>query len=187
IKALQRAHTLEVQYGTGLGDVIAEHTGGFAVRVKPGAPGTGLAYRIIPRENVSLIVADLGIEEPTFRMLSKMNQEMYSRGNTLLSEVVEKEDLRTFFECSRVFTSMLFDYGAINGFLKRVKGVIDYYLKKSALIIWAERDFTYDIVSELQGKGIKVFSTTISPIGATLVYTGQSPSKTKSTDKRENS
>jgi len=40
------AHEAEVSNGTGLGDVIAQNTGGLVVRLEPGGPGIGRIDRI---------------------------------------------------------------------------------------------------------------------------------------------
>lgn len=187
IKALQRAHVLEVHYRTGLGDVIAEYTGGFALRLRPGAPGVGLAYRVIPRERVHLVVADLGISESTSSMLSRINFEKYKVGIALLSEVIEKEDISLFFDYSRRFTSTIFNYDMINRIVEGLRGVIGFYLKKSALVMWAEREYIHEIISLLrEKKSIKALYTTISPIGVTLVRATQSPEKDESTHKGKN-
>jgi len=85
LRALQRAHILEVKYKTGLGDVIAEYTGGFVIRVKPGAPGVGVAYRVPVKERVNLVLVEVGKGESTSTMLSRMSGEVISEGERLLS------------------------------------------------------------------------------------------------------
>ncbi|MEM1618101.1 MAG: kinase [Desulfurococcaceae archaeon] len=171
LRALQVAHIVEVKYRTGLGDVIAEYTGGLAIRVKPGAPGVGLAYRVIPRQRVDLVVAELNGVEDTSRMLSRITSEVYRVGENLLNRVVETEDVHVFFESARKFTSMLFDYTPAKSLLSGLKGVIDYYMKKSALVVWVEREYADDVLSSIRSKGIRAFKTTISPIGVNLVHT----------------
>jgi len=180
LKALQLAHTLEVEYKTGLGDVIAEYTGGVAVRVEPGAPGVGRAYRLIPREYVNLLVVRTGLREDTGRMLSRMNKELLDYGVFLLNRFIETEDLRVFFESARLFTSRLFDYSLIQDVVESLKGVVDYYMKKSALIIWIEREYIDEAVSILEKRGYKPLSTTISHIGVTCVYSTKPPEKNES-------
>lgn len=184
-KALQLAHILEVEYRTGLGDVIAEYLGGFVVRLKPGAPGVGVAYRIILREHVDLVAAELGVSEPTSAMLNRMGPEEYELGTRLLERIVDEEDLRTFFECSREFTSRLFSYSTVRDTVRELRGVIDYYLKKSALVLWVERDHVAEVISWLRNRGIRAFHTTISNTGVLLVHTIKSPEKSKPTNPRK--
>lgn len=169
--ALRRAHILEVSFRTGLGDVIAEYTGGFAVRVRPGAPGVGLAYRLCPRGAAELVVADLGPGEPTKAMLSRMGPRLYELGRGLLKEVVEGEDLATFFEASRRFTGELFDYGVAQRALGGLRGVVSYYLKKSALVIWVEREYVGEVLEGLRSRGVRAYRTTVSQVGVTLAHT----------------
>ncbi|MEL9908962.1 MAG: hypothetical protein QXN31_04840 [Desulfurococcus sp.] len=157
--------------------MIAEWLGGVVVRVVPGAPGIGYAYRILSRQKVVLIVAELGTGESTSRMLARIPTEAYAVGEKLLREFVETEDLLVFFENSRRFTSMTFDYSTANQVVSRVKGVVGYYLKKSALVMWVKREFVGSALEELRKRGIKAFVTTISQTGASIVHTTQPPSK----------
>lgn len=170
-RALQLAHVLEVEHRTGLGDVIAQLTGGVAVRVKPGAPGVGLAYRVIPRCRVDLIVAELEATVETPEMLAKLPTEAYSVGQKLLREFIETEDILLFFENAKRFTSMIFDYSYTSRVLEGLKGIVGYYLKKSALVIWVEKEFAQDVLHHLKSRGIKAFKTSISQIGVNVVHT----------------
>jgi len=53
----EAAHVAEVASGTGLGDVLAQNTGGLVVRLSPGAPGLGVVDRIpVPPLEVELLV-----------------------------------------------------------------------------------------------------------------------------------
>lgn len=171
LRALQRAHILEVKYKTGLGDVIAEYTGGFVIRVKPGAPGVGVAYRVPVKERVNLVLVEVGKGESTSTMLSRMSGEVLSEGERLLSNVVESEDLAVFFESAKRFTSMLFDYSIAERAVKGLRGVVNYYLKKSALVIWTEREYVWENIFELKRRGFIAHYATISPIGVHIVDT----------------
>lgn len=170
IKALQRAHYYEVLNRTGLGDVIAIYTGGLAIRTKPGAPGIGYAYRIIPRTRVDLVAIDLGYREHTAQMLDRISSEIASIGSRLLERVIETEDLRVYFESSRLYTSLLFNYEKAREIARQVRGLIDYYLKKSALIMWIERDSIHDALSAIYKLNHKVFYTRISSTGVFVDY-----------------
>ncbi|MFZ8783484.1 MAG: pantoate kinase [Desulfurococcaceae archaeon] len=171
LRALQRAHVLEVKYRTGLGDVIAEYTGGFVVRVKPGAPGVGVALRVPVKSRVDLVLVEVGAGESTSSMLSRMSRELLAEGERLLERVLDAQDLLVFFESARMFTSRLFNYGPAERALRGLRGVVDYYLKKSALVAWCERDHTWDVVSELEKRGFKARYSTISPMGVHVVDT----------------
>jgi pantoate kinase len=171
LQALQRAHLLEVKYRTGLGDVISEYLGGFVVRVRPGAPGIGEAYRILVKYPVTLVVSELNTFEPTPTMLSRLSREVIDEGEKLLERVLELQDLHTFFECANTFTRKLFDYAIADNIVQGVKGIVGFYRKKSALVLWVEREYVNDIVEKLHSFGLKAFVTTISPTGVQIVAT----------------
>ena len=49
------AHNAEISCKTGLGDVLASFHGGFEIRLKPGAPGTGTIKKI-PADNIIVVM-----------------------------------------------------------------------------------------------------------------------------------
>lgn len=115
-KAASIAHLAEIEMKSGLGDVIAEITGGLVLRLKEGAPGYGRTDRIVPGlsgdgDEYYIISKTLGeietstiIEDPFWQ--KKINQT----GETLLGELLEKPDIHNFFKLSRRFaeeTSLL--------------------------------------------------------------------------------
>lgn len=175
LRALQKAHYHEVTNRTGLGDVLAIYTGGFAVRVKAGAPGVGYAYRIIPRHRVQLIVIELEQSESTPSMLSRLTSEIMSMGMRLLDRVIETEDISIFFESSRIYTSSLFDYTLAKQVANRIPGIVDYYLKKSALVIWVEHDHLEDAIETARSMNLKAYPATISDMGVSVDYSTKSP------------
>jgi pantoate kinase len=61
------AHEAEVVNGTGLGDVIAELTGGLVLRTHPGAPGIGRVEKIVP--DLGVVVFLVGEEMETKQVL----------------------------------------------------------------------------------------------------------------------
>jgi pantoate kinase len=107
-RAASIAHLAEIEMKSGLGDVIAEITGGLVVRLKEGAPGYGRVDKILPDsangEGHYIISKTLGeietstiIEDPFWQ--KKINQT----GETLLGELLEKPDIQNFFKLSRRF------------------------------------------------------------------------------------
>lgn len=106
------AHLTEIEMKSGLGDVIAEITGGLVIRLKEGAPGFGRTDKLIldvDNQNKSLneyyiISKTLGeietssvIEDPIWK--EKINQT----GKDLLGKLLGKPDILTFFKLSRKF------------------------------------------------------------------------------------
>lgn len=167
MRALQHAHRVEVETGGGLGDVLAQYVGGFEIRVKPGAPGVGEAYRVLTPENPALIVGVLRGEEETGGMLKRITQETYEHGADLLTRVIESESLLDFFASAKDFTKRVFDYSRVQ-VLERARGVVGYYLKKSALIVWVEREYMNDVLDIVNGLTVKSFSTTLSQTGVVV-------------------
>jgi pantoate kinase len=92
---------------SGLGDVMAEITGGIVLRIKEGSPGIGMVDRIIEKNNnneIFIISKTLGeietskiIEDPYYK--KRINQT----GRKLLDELIKKPDLKTFIKLSRKF------------------------------------------------------------------------------------
>lgn len=175
LRALQLAHVVEVEYRTGLGDVISEYLGGFVIRTRPGAPGVGLAHRVIPRTRVDLVVVDMGVELPTHIMLSRMNSDILESGKRLFKVFEEREDIDVFFDIANKFTRLLFNYISIRELVYGLRGVIDYYLKKSALVLWIEREFVNDILGFFDKRGLRARYTVISNTGVNVVYSPKSP------------
>lgn len=71
------AHKAEVLNGTGLGDVIAELTGGLVLRTEPGAPGIGRVEKI--PSDLDVVVYLIGDEVETKEVLR--DREMVTRIN----------------------------------------------------------------------------------------------------------
>jgi pantoate kinase len=106
-KAASIAHLAEIEMKSGLGDVIAEITGGIVLRLKEGSPGIGRTDRIIEKnrdEEVFIISKTLGeiatseiIEDPYYK--KRINQT----GGRLLDELLKRPDLGVFLKLSRKF------------------------------------------------------------------------------------
>jgi pantoate kinase len=174
-EAARLAHKLEVKYGTGLGDITTEYYGGPEIRVKPGPPGIGIIEKILLREKPILIAAALPGETPTSEMLRRISSETYEEGGILLERLRGRPSLMEYFRVAEEFTRLIFDYSLVDDLLSNYKDRIrGYYLKKKALIIWAEENRAGEIMDYLRRMGLKAYLTTISYEGLRLEYTGQS-------------
>lgn len=106
------AHLVEIDQKSGLGDVIAEMTGGVVLRLKEGSPGFGMTDRIIQKDvghdkhvdDFFVISKTLGeietskiIEDPIWK--KRINQT----GGNLLNQLLKKPDIPTFLKLSRKF------------------------------------------------------------------------------------
>ncbi len=104
------AHLAEIEMKSGLGDVIAEMTGGVVIRTHEGSPGWGRTDKIIQnslkRNNQELFIISktLGeiqtshiIEDPIWK--KKINQT----GKNLLKKLLETPNIETFIKLSKKF------------------------------------------------------------------------------------
>ncbi|MDM7913137.1 MAG: pantoate kinase [Methanotrichaceae archaeon] len=101
------AHLAEVSNRTGLGDVIAQNTGGLVVRLEAGAPGFGVVDRIpVQPLKISYVVRG---PISTKEMLSdqKAMQEINRAGEAALKEFLRRPTLKEFMLLSRRFTSQI--------------------------------------------------------------------------------
>jgi len=99
----EAAHVAEVACGTGLGDVIAQNSGGLVVRLSPGAPGLGVVDRI----PVPPLVVDCIVRGPlsTEEVLSDPGtmREVNREGERALKELLRKPTLERFVSLSWEF------------------------------------------------------------------------------------
>ncbi|NYT01581.1 MAG: GHMP kinase [Methanosarcinales archaeon] len=97
------AHQAEVANGTGLGDVIAQNTGGLVIRLHPGAPGTGVVDRIpIPPTRVYCLVRG---PMSTSQVLSdpEVMREVNRAGERAVKELLARPTLEEFMRLSARF------------------------------------------------------------------------------------
>ena len=98
------AHEAEVTNRTGLGDVIAQNTGGLVVRLQPGAPGIGRIDRIpVPPLPISYVVRG---PISTSEVLSdeKVMKAVNMAGEAALKELLKRPTFTNFMQLSRRFT-----------------------------------------------------------------------------------
>ncbi len=101
------AHVAEVSNKTGLGDVIAQNTGGLVVRLEAGAPGIGVVDRIpVQPLKISYVVRG---PISTKEVLSdqKAMQEINHAGEAALKELLKRPTIKDFMLLSRRFTSQI--------------------------------------------------------------------------------
>jgi pantoate kinase len=99
------AHRAEVTCRTGLGDVIAQNTGGLVIRLLPGAPGQGVVDRIpVPPLPVHYVVqgpistSEVLGDEKTMKSVNRM-------GERCLKELLRRPTLTEFMRLSRLFAT----------------------------------------------------------------------------------
>lgn len=103
-KLVQTAHSVEVQNSTGLGDVVAQATGGLVVRKKAGAPPFGICQRIqCPPQEIAYVAMG---EISTASVLSDGHaiSTINLAGKTALKEFLQKPCIEMFMTQSKKFT-----------------------------------------------------------------------------------
>lgn len=94
------AHGAEVQSGTGLGDVVAQHRGGITLRLDPGGP----EHNYIDGIPATTCVEYLSFGElSTEAVLREESEYVTEAGQTALSRVVDEPTTETFMYASRRF------------------------------------------------------------------------------------
>ncbi|MCU4750818.1 pantoate kinase [Halobacteria archaeon AArc-curdl1] len=94
------AHGADVQAGTGLGDVVAQASGGIPIRLEPGAPGHNLLDGIPARARVEYV--SFG-QLSTADIITGDTDQLSAAGKEALSLVVKEPTLLSFMYASRRF------------------------------------------------------------------------------------
>ncbi len=169
-EAARIAHLAEVLNRTGLGDVIAEITGGGLVqRVRPGPPGIGDAVRIqVNSKRIKVVTAHSG-RLTTPEMLRTYWASTTYCGFRALNKFMESPSLESFLSASHEFslcTGMLdksLEKKLDTLLAKPLKkgGLLGYYRKKNLLTVLVHDSYLDDVLSILAAKGfyrLRVFS-----------------------------
>ncbi len=98
------AHIAEVENLTGLGDVIAELSGGFVVRKKAGAPGTGEVLKFEEEAEVYSFVVDSAISTKDILSDGDVQKKINSAAEKSLKILLESPSLENFLKVSREFS-----------------------------------------------------------------------------------
>lgn len=97
------AHAAEVTNGTGLGDVIAQNTGGLVVRIRHGAPGIGQVDRIpVPPTPIYCVVQG-PISTKEILADPAVMRHVNAAGERATKELLQMPTLERFMSLSRRF------------------------------------------------------------------------------------
>jgi len=160
------AHEAEVTLRTGLGDVIAQNSGGLVVRLEPGASGRGRIDRIpVPPVPISYVVRG---PISTREVLSdeKVMKAVNAAGEAALKDLLNKPTFANFMRLSRRFTlesGLASDWAlaAIEA-VEAAGGAASMIMLGDAVFAWGRES-----VQALQDFG-EVHTTTVSQRGANL-------------------
>jgi pantoate kinase len=101
------AHAAEVVNKTGLGDVIAQNTGGLVVRLEPGAPGIGKIDRIpVPPLKIDYVVRGPISTKEVLSDPAAM-REINKGGEAAVKELLQRPTLKQFMKLSSRFTKQI--------------------------------------------------------------------------------
>uniref|UniRef100_A0A7C3IXI6 Pantoate kinase n=1 Tax=Candidatus Methanomethylicus mesodigestus TaxID=1867258 RepID=A0A7C3IXI6_9CREN len=148
-KAAEIAHLAEIENLTGLGDVIAEHAGGFELRTKPGAPGFGEVRRLDHPRGVFVISSPV-LSFPTSRMISEEGyvRPINSFGEEAIAAFTESPTLDNFMLQSRRFWERV---GVPDG---SVRAAVRVFEKGGVKNPSAKKGVVFGIVSESEVEGV---------------------------------
>jgi pantoate kinase len=158
------AHEAEVSNGTGLGDVIAQNTGGLVVRLEPGGPGIGRIDRI----PVPLLPVDFVVRGPisTKDVLSDQNamSSVNKAGVVALKELLKRPTLQNFMKLSRAFTVQS---GLASDWARDAIEAVEAAGGMASMIMLGDAVFAFGGAEALKSFG-RVYTTTVSQRGANL-------------------
>lgn len=158
------AHTAEVSNRTGLGDVIAQDTGGLVIRIEAGAPGLGIVDRIpVQPLKISYVVRG---PISTKEVLSdqKTMQEINCAGEAALKELLRRPTLKDFMLLSRRFASQI---GIASDWALDAIEAVEAAGGMASMIMLGDSVFAIGGGAALKEFGV-VGTTTISQRGANL-------------------
>ena len=144
-ESLELAHVAEIEELTGLGDVLAISCGvGLVVRLKPGAPGRGVAecYPLPP--GLSILSLEFGAMDT--RSLIQSMEKYKNIAMDSIKRIAEDPSFEVFLEEARRFTvksSILGHLGNIDvSMIEKTPGLLGYYAKKRVLVVIVEESLT---------------------------------------------
>lgn len=97
------AHRAEVKLGTGLGDIVAQATGGADIRVRPGLPPFGFVDRLRASGEVILCVAGEALLTKSVLAEPKMRASINKHGETMVRRLLADPTLEKLLELSYEF------------------------------------------------------------------------------------
>lgn len=104
LDAAKHAHYAEVVNHTGLGDVIAQTTGGIEIRTKPGAPGIGEVIKIPMNESFKIVLAGApGLETKSVLTNKEHRGRIIKAADELMEELRANPTVDSFIHYSKQF------------------------------------------------------------------------------------
>jgi len=152
LEVARMAHVVEVEHGTGLGDVLAIwEGGGLTVRTVAGAPGVGRAASVRVEENVVVLTTELGTMS-TRQYLSEHLDKIRSLGRRLYERFIADPSLSLFLELSESFSRDLglADEKILDVVRRLSPRILGWYVKKRVLVVVAEQEWAADVAKTIE-------------------------------------
>jgi len=104
LEAASLAHRAELEIGTGLGTVLGETFGGFEVRTKAGAPGTGTVVNLPYPEGLKAVFLLFGpLATPRLLGNPEVRHAISREGESLRQQLLDKPEVTEFLRLSFAF------------------------------------------------------------------------------------
>jgi pantoate kinase len=101
IEAASLAHRAELEAGTGLGTVLGETSGGFEVRTKAGAPGTGRVVNLPVSPTMKAVFLVFGpLATPAMLGDQAVSRAISREGESLLQRLLDQPGVPQFLDLS---------------------------------------------------------------------------------------
>ncbi|MEK6977186.1 MAG: pantoate kinase [Candidatus Hydrothermarchaeota archaeon] len=101
------AHRAEVLNRTGLGDVIAECTGGVVIRERPGGPGIGMTDRLLSNDYVVAFVVGGELETSSVLLDERRKEAINRAGGECMDLLLRNPSMDNFLKLSKRFSSQI--------------------------------------------------------------------------------
>ena len=103
-EALKAAHFAEIQYKTGLGDVLASSFGGFEIRKNAGLPPWGIIEHIPCKSDVVICVIGKKINTKNILIDKSKKEPIVEYGKYCTKKLLENPSIENYFRLSQLFT-----------------------------------------------------------------------------------
>jgi len=104
-EAVKAAHFAEIQYKTGLGDVLASSFGGLEIRKNAGLPPWGFIEHIPCKSDVVICVIGKKINTKNVLTDSKKANTIVEYGKYCTKKLLDKPSVENYFTLSQIFTN----------------------------------------------------------------------------------
>jgi pantoate kinase len=173
-EAAQIAHCADIERRTGLGTVAALYTGGYEIRLKPGAPGRGLTLKKELDGYVAMILCISPLSTKTILSSQLMNLgDKNNCSRELLNKLKSLDDIEGFLDASYNLANALgLTTGICNGPIRALKSEgfkCSIALFGESVFTIIRRERTKDVRSCLSKFKGMIIEANIDSMGARMI------------------